>query len=168
MKRIFTIAATFIVMATLPAFTACSPDETIPAPGNQTPAPTPEPNPNPDPSTGNRLHVVIGEASFTATLSDNAAARAFSALLPMTVRMGELNGNEKYYYLPDRLPASASSPGSIQTGDLMLYGSDCLVLFYKTFPTSYNYTRLGRLDSASGLEAALGRGDVTVSFGLEE
>ncbi len=168
MKRIFTIAATFIVMAILPAFTACSPDETIPAPGNQTPAPTPELNPNPDPSTGNRLHVVIGEASFTATLSDNAAARAFSALLPMTVRMGELNGNEKYYYLPDRLPASASSPGSIQTGDLMLYGPDCLVLFYKTFPTAYSYTRLGRLDSASGLEAALGRGDVTVSFGLEE
>lgn len=82
----------------------------------------------------------------------------------VTVRMGELNGNEKYYYLPDRLQTSASNPGTIHTGDLMLYGSDCLVLFYKTFATSYSYTRLGRLDNTSGLEAALGRGEVTVSF----
>lgn len=159
---------TFIVMAVSPAFTACSPDDTSPAPGNQTPAPTPGPNPDPgtDPPTGNRLRITVGGASFTAALSDNAAARAFEAMLPMTVRMGELNGNEKYYYLPNRLPASASNPGTIHAGDLMLYGSDCLVLFYKTFPTSYSYTLLGRLDTASGLESILGPGDVTVVFEL--
>ena len=162
MTRILTIAMTFIVMAASPAFTACSPDNTAPAPGNQTPGPTPDPGPGP--SAGNRLRIAVGTVSFTATLSDNAASRAFRAMLPMTVRMGELNGNEKYYYLPDRLQTSASNPGTIHTGDLMLYGSDCLVLFYKTFTTSYSYTRLGRLDDTSGLEAALGRGEVTVSF----
>ena len=162
MKRILTIAMTFIVMAVSPAFTACSPDDTAPAPGNQTPVPTPDPGPGP--SAGNRLRIAVGTVSFTATLSDNAASRAFRAMLPMTVRMDELNGNEKYYYLPDRLQTSASNPGTIHTGDLMLYGSDCLVLFYKTFATSYSYTRLGRLDDTSGLEAALGRSEVTVSF----
>lgn len=162
MKRILTIAMTFIVMAVSPAFTACNPDDTAPAPGNQTPGPTPDPGPGP--SAGNRLRIAVGTVSFTATLSDNAASRAFRAMLPMTVRMGELNGNEKYYYLPDRLQTSAFNPGTIHTGDLMLYGSDCLVLFYKTFATSYSYTRLGRLDDTSGLEAALGRGEVTVSF----
>ena len=162
MKHILTIAMAFIVMAVSPAVTACSPDDTAPAPGNQTPGPTPDPGPGP--SAGNRLRIAVGTVSFTATLSDNAASRAFRAMLPMTVRMGELNGNEKYYYLPDRLQTSASNPGTIHTGDLMLYGSDCLVLFYKTFATSYSYTRLGRLDDTSGLEAALGRGEVTVSF----
>lgn len=60
--------------------------------------------------------------------------------------------------------AAASNPGSIQTGDLMLYGSSCLVLFYESFRTSYSYTRLGRVENPSGLASALGRGSVSVTF----
>ena len=84
----------------------------------------------------------------------------------MTVSMREMNGNEKYYYLPDNLPTAASNPGTIQVGDLMLYGSDCVVLFYETFQTSYSYTRLGRLDNPSELAASLGSGSVNVTFEL--
>jgi hypothetical protein len=81
--------------------------------------------------------------------------------------MRELNGNEKYFDLPNNLPTNASNPGTIQTGDLMLYGSNTLVLFYKTFSTSYNYTRLARIDNPSGLATALGSGNITVKFELE-
>jgi len=81
--------------------------------------------------------------------------------------MRELNGNEKYFDLPNNLPTNASNPGTIQTGDLMLYGSNTLVLFYKTFSTSYNYTRLARIDNSSGLATALGSGNITVKFELE-
>lgn len=81
--------------------------------------------------------------------------------------MRELNGNEKYFYLPDALPADPVRPGSIRAGDLMLYGSDCLVLFYEDFESSYRYTRLGRIDDPAGLAAALGEGDVTVRFEAE-
>lgn len=116
---------------------------------------------------GNRLYIRVGPVAFTATLENNAAATAFKALLPITVNMSELNGNEKYYYLPGGLPSVASNPGTIRTGDLMLYGSDCLVLFYETFSTSYRYTRLGAVDNPSGLVAALGSGSVTVTFELQ-
>jgi hypothetical protein len=78
--------------------------------------------------------------------------------------MTELNGNEKYFTLSNSLPTNASKPSSIQTGDLMLYGSNTLVLFYKTFSTSYSYTKLGRVDDPAGLAAALGSGNVTVTF----
>ena len=81
--------------------------------------------------------------------------------------MVELNRNEKYADLPRNLPTNASNPGTIQTGDLMLYGASTLVLFYKTFPTSYSYTRLGRIDDVAGFAAALGSGNVTVIYELE-
>lgn len=112
----------------------------------------------------NNLKISVGSASFNVTLEDNAAAKSFKTLLPMTVSMSEMNGNEKYYYLPENLPTAASNPGNIQTGDLMLYGSSCLVLFYESFRTSYSYTRLGRVENPSGLASALGRGSVSVTF----
>ena len=83
----------------------------------------------------NTITIRIGDKVFAATLSDNATAAAFKKLLPLSVTMTELNGNEKLFRLPDTMPARASTPASIQTGDVMLYGSSTLVLFYKSFPT---------------------------------
>ena len=114
-----------------------------------------------------KLKITIGANVFTATLYRNESAAAFKDKLPMTIGMKELNGNEKYFDLSNNLPANASNPGTIQTGDLMLYGSNTLVLFYKTFSTSYNYTPLGRIDNPSALAAALGPGNITVKFELE-
>ena len=114
-----------------------------------------------------KLIITIGTHIFTATLYNNSTAKAFEAKLPMTIKMTELNGNEKYFDLSDHLPTNASNPGTIQTGDLMLYGSNALVLFYKTFSTSYYYTRLGSIENPSGLDAALGSGNATVKFESE-
>jgi len=114
-----------------------------------------------------KMKITIGSAVFTATLNNNATATAFKAMLPMTINMTELNGNEKYFDLPTALPASASNPGTIQNGDLMLYGSKTLVLFYKTFSTSYSYTRIGRIEDPSVLAYALGAGNVTIKLELE-
>ena len=113
------------------------------------------------------MKIKIGNSTFTATLYDNATVTAFRSLLPLTVSMVELNGSEKYADLSRNLPTNAANPGTIQSGDLMLYGSATLVLFYKTFSTSYSYTKLGRIDDVTGLGAALGSGNVIVSFELE-
>jgi hypothetical protein len=114
-----------------------------------------------------KLKITVGNHVFTATLLDNATTAAFIAKLPLTLKMNELNGNEKYGDLAGKLPTDAASPGTIKSGDLMLYGNNILVLFYKTFPTSYSYTRLGNIDNPGGLTDALGSGDVTIVFYLE-
>ncbi|MFT0546389.1 cyclophilin-like fold protein [Allopusillimonas ginsengisoli] len=111
-----------------------------------------------------RMWMTVGERRFAITLTDNPTARAFAALLPLTLEMAELNGNEKHAELPKALPTNASRPGTIRSGDLMLYGLNTLVVFYLTFDSSYSYTRLGRVDDPVGLAHALGRQDVRVVF----
>lgn len=112
--------------------------------------------------------LTVGEQTFSAVLLENETAREFADLLPMTLDMSELNGNEKYFYLDGHLSTHVEQPGQINAGDLMLYGDNCLVLFYETFSSSYSYTRLGHMDDPSGLAEALGTGSITVSFALEE
>lgn len=154
------------MIAGLLSFTACSPDdipdidETISPPSSN----VPEDNDDGDCSPVKQVVVTINNTPFTATLENNETVRKFLDLLPLTVDMTELNGNEKYCYLPQNLPVDSRQIDVIQTGDLMLYGSNCIVLFYQTFSSSYSYTRLGRIDHTTGLKDILGRGDVTVNF----
>ena len=110
------------------------------------------------------MWMTIGERRFAITLAETEAARAFIALLPLTVNMEELNGNEKKKELPSPLPTEASRPGTIRNGDLLLWGSRTVVVFYQTFESPYAYTRLGRVDAPSGLPQSLGRRDVRVVF----
>lgn len=114
--------------------------------------------------TVDRMAIQVGEKTFMATLSSGSAAKEFVARLPLTLSMSELHGNEKYHYLDQSLPTSSEAVGSIRSGDLMLYGSECLVLFYQDFSTSYNYTRLGSIDDPTGLSEALGGGGIKVTF----
>jgi hypothetical protein len=110
------------------------------------------------------MWMTINERRFAITLADNGAARAIAAQLPLTLDMEELNGNEKHARLPTALPQKASRPGTIRHGDLMLYGTDTLVVFYATFNSVYAYTRLGRVDDPTGLAQAVGAQSVRITF----
>ena len=112
------------------------------------------------------IAIIIGNNHFTAILESNTAANEFKKMLPLTISMRDLNSNEKFFDLSSNLPANASNPRTINAGDLMLWGSNTLVLFYKTFNTSYSYTRLGKIENPNGLSRALGSGNVTVTFEL--
>jgi hypothetical protein len=114
--------------------------------------------------TNQKMTIKINSQTFTATLLDNNTAKAFRQMLPLTIHMTELNRNEKYFDLPSSLPAQAVKPGNIKTGDIMLYGSKTLVLFYKNFDSSYAYTKIGTVDNIENYAAVLGAGDVTVVF----
>jgi hypothetical protein len=118
---------------------------------------------------GNTINIIVGNKTFTATLEDNDTAKALVNQLPLTVDMSDHNGNEKYNNLSVNLLEDKSTiPGRINEGDLMLYGNNCLVIFYKTFNTSYSYVKLGHIDNITGLTEALGSGSVKVTFSVSE
>lgn len=110
------------------------------------------------------ISLQIEDSVFQATLLKNETTDVFVQQLPMTITMEELNGNEKFYYLPSNLPTNTESVGTINNGDIMLYGDNCLVVFYEGFNTSYQYTRIGKIEDVTNLSNVLGTGAVTITF----
>lgn len=119
------------------------------------------------PSTGmetTTMWMTIGQQRFAITLEDNPTTRDLAARLPLSLDMSDLNDNEKHATLQRSLPTQTYRPGTIQNGDVLLYGADTLVVFYKTFNSPYSYTRLGRVNKPEALSQALGRDYVRVTF----
>ena len=112
----------------------------------------------------NHINIIVNGKAFSVTLADNDTARAFAQMLPLTLEMSELHGNEKYCYLDTSLPNIPQSVGTIHKGDVMLYGENCIVVFYKTFDTEYDYTKIGHIDDPESLENQLGKGKIEISF----
>lgn len=114
--------------------------------------------------TISNINLTINDKKYNATLENNETAQAFAELLPQEFNMSELNGNEKYIYMDNSLPTNVSNPKQIVAGDIMLYGNNCLVVFYKSFNTSYSYTKIGHIDNLPDL----GDKDIKVKFEIDE
>lgn len=99
-----------------------------------------------------QIGILVGDQKFLATTEESETVGGFLTHLPLTVNMGDLNNNEKYMDLLQSLPQNASNPGTIQVGDLMLWGSRTLVMFYKSFSTSCPYTRLEKVANPKGFK----------------
>ena len=115
-----------------------------------------------------KMNVQIGEYSFTATLEDNAAASELIEMMrsgPVTLEMDDYSGFEKVGPLGTRLTASDVQT-TTQPGDIVLYNSSNIVMFYGT--NSWAYTRIGRIDDLTGWDAALGSGSITAVLSLGE
>lgn len=110
------------------------------------------------------MELLIKGQSYKVNLYDNSTVNQLLERLPMTLSMDDLHQNEKYHYLNKSLPTNSESIGTIEAGDLMLFGSDCIVLFYETFTTSYQYTRIGHLENIDRLKEILGNKSVEITF----
>ncbi len=106
------------------------------------------------------INVIINNKKYNAQLETNKTVNEFLNLLPQEFNMQELNGNEKYVYMNYELSSNSSHIKTIKAGDIMLYGNNCLVIFYKTFDTSYSYTKIGHIDNLPNL----GNANITVKF----
>ena len=106
------------------------------------------------------IKVIISDKTYTLNLENNKTVEEFINLLPKEFTMNELNGNEKYVNMNDSLTTNSYKAKHIEKGDVMLYGDNCLVIFYKSFDTSYSYTKIGHIDNLDDL----GNGSIKAKF----
>lgn len=115
-----------------------------------------------------KINLTINNKTFSATLENNVTTRELISMFPMTLNMSELNSNEKYNYLDTDLTTNSNRQSRINAGDIKLYGSNCLVVFYESFNTSYSYTNLGTVDDVDSFVSELGNGSVTITFDVAQ
>ena len=106
------------------------------------------------------MNIIINNTSYKLNIEENETTNVLTNLLPLDLKLTELNGNEKYVYLDEKLPTNTYKPKKISKGDVMLYGDNCLVIFYKSFETSYSYTKIGHIDDLPDL----GTGSISVKL----
>lgn len=115
------------------------------------------------------LVIEAGEKRFYANLEDNSSAKALIEKLnsrPITVDMHDYGGFEKVASLPWELPRNDESITTVP-GDIILYQGDQITVYYDE--NTWSFTRLAHIGNTTKEEllAALGDGDVSVSFYLE-
>ena len=111
--------------------------------------------------------ITIKNKKYEAILYDNSTTKELIKKFPITITMSDLNGNEKYYNFSKSFSTSSENVASINKGDIMLFGDNCLVIFYKSFSTRYRYTKLGYIKNLEDLENSLGKGDIEITFILK-
>ncbi len=111
-----------------------------------------------------KILLTINGHSTTATLDDNATARDFLSMLPLTLTLQDYASTEKVAYPPRKL-STRGAPAGIdpEVGDITYYAPwGNLALFYRDFGYSPGLIRLGRFDA--GIETIRARGDLTVKI----
>lgn len=111
--------------------------------------------------------ITIENKKYEAILYDNSTTKELIKKFPITITMSDLNGNEKYYNFSKSFSTSSENVANINKGDIMLFGDNCLVIFYKSFSTRYKYTKLGYIKNTEDLENSFGKGDISITFEIE-
>ena len=117
----------------------------------------------------NKINITIDGRNMSATLADNVATKAFVEKLAngsITITMSNYGGFEKVGELPWSLP-SEDRQITTKPGDIMLYTSNNIVIFYGQ--NSWAYTPLGVLETteSSEISSFVGNGNKQVTISLD-
>ena len=100
----------------------------------------------------NQIRITVGNKSFTVRLEDNESAAALLAMLvdgDKTIPASNYGGFEKVCRLGENLPSNDVQTRT-EAGDVMLYSSNQIVIFYGS--NSWSYTGLGKVEDLSAEE----------------
>ena len=112
-----------------------------------------------------QYYIKIKDKEYQFQLEESETVNQLKSKFPLTVSMTNLNGNEVYYrFNGESFPTNEQSIGTINQGDIYLYQNNFLVLFYKTFTTSYRYTKIGKVINPAGLDTLIGSDNVEVMW----
>lgn len=114
------------------------------------------------------IYMHLNNTTLTIKLYKHESVDTFMQQLPMELEMNDLHGNEKYYYFNQTFPTQPKNITFIERGDIMLYGNNCLVLFYKDVDTSFAYTRMGYVEDKKTLQEIVSEGSMKIRFTKEK
>jgi len=115
------------------------------------------------------MKMMINDTYVEVAWEENASVEALKEMCKngnVTVEMSMYGGFEQVGYLGKSLPSNDRQT-TTASGDIVLYSSDNIVVFYGS--NSWSYTRLGHITdkNESEMKELLGNGDVTLTLVLE-
>ncbi len=115
-----------------------------------------------------QMKMKIGETPVEVAWENNESVEALKEMAKdgLTIRMSMFGGFEQVGAIGRRLP-SRDTETVTASGDIVLYSSSQLVVFYGS--NSWAYTRLGHITDKTPEEmrALLSKGDVTITLSVE-
>ena len=108
------------------------------------------------------MKLFIDDREVPVTWEDNESVAALRKLLPLTISMSMYGGFEQVGPIGQSI-ARNDKQTVTESGDIVLYSGDQIVVFYGS--NSWAYTRLGHIDlSGKEMTDLLGRKDVEISI----
>lgn len=118
-------------------------------------------------SIGEDILLEIDGNTVDVEWEENASIDTLKSLLrnnPITITATEYGGFEQVGKLPSSLPSSDASI-TASTGDIVLYNSSSIVIFYGS--NTWEYTRLGHISNSDIASLLAGKGSVTLRLSLK-
>ena len=108
-----------------------------------------------------KMRITVGSHTLTATLENNATAKAFAAKLPITLPMMDLYGREMCYRFPEALPADEARTRGYEVGEIVYYPPmHSFVIMYAQNGEHFQMQSIGRVEGNVGIFDGIGNVDV--------